>query len=62
MMPPLTDEEAIILEQLVTLSGGLGCMKERSALTRPQMAALKDLKHKGYVMLTEQKFLVVHVP
>ena len=62
MMPALTEGEALILEQLVTVSGGLGCMKERSGLNQPQLMALEDLKEKGYVMLTEQKFVVVHVP
>lgn len=61
MNTPLTEGEAIILEQLVKVAGGVGCMKEITALTETQHRALQDLKRKGCVMLTTKKFVVVRV-
>jgi len=60
--PPLDDNERRILEELITVADGMGCMKERAALNAAQTIAVHDLSRKGYVTLTKKKFMVVLPP
>ena len=59
MRAPLTSEESHVLEQLAAMAGGVGMMREVSGLADDLRRALPSLSDKGYVMLTQSKYLVV---
>jgi hypothetical protein len=59
---PLTLKEKEIVDELVILAGGMGCMKERALLNDEQRVAIEDLGRKRYVALTKKKFIVILPP
>jgi hypothetical protein len=60
--PRLTSEQLTVLNELIQLAGGIGCMKEKAFMNAHQSDLLHSLKTNGYVATTGLKFVVVLPP
>jgi hypothetical protein len=58
----LTSEQLTVLNELIQLAGGIGCMKEKAFMNARQSDLLPSLKMSGYVATTGHKFVVILSP
>ena len=62
MKKQLTDDEKLVVEELLKLAGGMGCPKDCDFLNEHQRGVIKNVSRKGYVTLTRKWFMVVLPP
>jgi len=62
MNAPLSPEESQILAELIQLAEGVGRTKDVKALSGQQLRMASILIHKGRVVMTSRKFMVIVHP